>query len=282
MTTETPTFDGGLTVLIAVYIKCDAVLFERALASVYANTLLPDQVLVVADGPLSDPVNAVLDRYSREHGTGVLRLAVNGGLANALNAGIEIVKTAWIARADQDDINLPRRFELQAKAVARAGRVDIVGGNILEVDNEGRPVARRCVPEHHDDIVRYARRRNPFNHMTVVFRRDSVLKAGGYPDIMMQDYGLWAAMLGQGCMAANTRETLVHATAGRDMVRRRAGLKNARSEIALQRLLVDHGLKSSVAGIADGVARALVCLLPNWSRAFIYERLLRRPVGEGD
>ena len=102
------------------------------------------------------------------------------------------------------------------------------------------------------------------------------------PIFMMQDYGLWAAMLGQGCMAANTQETLVHATAGRDMVRRRAGLKNARSEIELQRLLVGHGLKPRVAGIADGVARAMVCLLPNWARVLIYERLLRRPVGEGD
>ena len=277
MTTPRVAFEGGLTVLISVYIKCDAELFERALASVYANTLLPDEVLIVADGPLSDGVNAVLERYGRERGTRVLRLPVNRGLARALNVGLGQVRTTWVARADQDDINLPRRFELLAQMVARIGRVDIIGGNILEVDNEGRALAQRHVPETHAEIVRYARRRSPFNHMTVVFRRDSVAAAGGYPEIMTQDYGLWAAMLGRGQVAANLQEILVHATTGSDMYRRRAGLKYARSEIEMQRLLVHHGLKSPVAGVLDGAVRAAVFLLPNWMRALVYERLLRKP-----
>ena len=268
-------FTGGFTVLMAVYYRCDAALFDRALSSVYANTLQPDEVLLVVDGPVPELVESVIARYSIEYGMRVLRLPVNTGLANALNQGLSHISPAWVARADQDDINLPQRFEQQARFISNLGMVDIVGSAILEVDTDGTRIAARYVPMDHASIVRYSRRRNPFNHMTVIFRLASVRAVGGYPEIMAQDYGLWALLLGHGCVAANVPEILVHATAGRDMYRRRGGLSNVRSEIPLQRLLVSNGLKSPIAGLVHGLGRAAVSMLPNGMRKLVYEKLLR-------
>jgi len=239
---------------MAVYYRCDAALFDRALSSVYANTLQPDEVLLVVDGPVPELVESVIARYSIEYGMRVLRLPVNTGLANAL---------------------LPQRFEQQARFISNLGMVDIVGSAILEVDTDGTRIAARYVPMDHASIVRYSRRRNPFNHMTVIFRLASVRAVGGYPEIMAQDYGLWALLLGHGCVAANVPEILVHATAGRDMYRRRGGLSNVRSEIPLQRLLVSNGLKSPIAGLVHGLGRAAVSMLPNGMRKLVYEKLLR-------
>lgn len=274
-------FDGGLTVLMAVYQADDPDLFERALASVYANTLQPDEVLLVVDGPVPSSINGTIDRYVQERGLTVLRLATNGGLANALNKGLKRIQTVWVARADADDFNMPERFERQARAIAEGGSIDIVGGNILEVERNGTVLAERRVPPDHARIVRYARTRCPFNHMTVVYRHAMVMAVGGYPTLAKEDYGLWASLLAYGCRAANVPEILVEATAGREMYRRRGGLRYARAEFELQRFLVGKGLKSPLAAVAHGMSRAAVFVLPNRIRGLLYERLLRRrPHGE--
>ena len=271
-----PYFDGGLTVLMAVYRADDPDLFERALASVYANTLQPDKVLLVVDGPVASTINDTIDRYAHERGLAVLRLATNGGLANALNQGLKQIQTAWVARADADDINMPERFERQARAIALGENIDIVGGNILEVELNGTVLGERRVPADHASILRYARTRCPFNHMTVVYRHTMVMAVGGYPTLVKEDYGLWASLLAHGCRAANVPEILVAATAGSEMYRRRGGLRYARAEFELQRFLVGKGLKSPLAAVAHGMGRAAVFVLPNRVRGLLYERLLRR------
>jgi glycosyltransferase involved in cell wall biosynthesis len=264
---------GGFTVLMSVYRRDSAPFFRRAVESVFQNTLQPDDFVLVVDGPIEgDLLEAVKALPAKVR---VKPLEANVGLAEALNRGLEEVHTAWVARADADDYNCPDRFERQATFI-RHHDVDAVGGQILEVEADGTPVAMKLVPCEHTAILRFMPFRNPMNHMTVMFRTEAVRAAGGYPRIYLkEDYGLWASLARDRRRLANLDGTLVRATAGIGMYRRRGGLKNALSEIGLQKHLCACGIQGGFAALLHGLARASVYLMPNGLRALIYEKIFR-------
>jgi glycosyltransferase involved in cell wall biosynthesis len=265
-----------------VYHRDDAALFARAVESVYANSLPPDEFVLVIDGPVPEAIGDVVGAAQRVHGIRVAQLERNVGLARALNEGLKLVRTEWIARADADDLNVPDRFEKQAAATVTRP-LDLLGGAIEEVDREGALLAIRDVPLAPDDIRRRLALRNPFNHMTVAYRTQLARRVGGYPEIdLKEDYGLWAAMLAAGARCANLADVLVRATTGRDMYRRRGGLRHARSEWHMQLHMCRLGQKRLPAALAHGTMRAAVAMLPVSARARLYERLLRtRPPAHG-
>ena len=120
------------------------------------------------------------------------------------------------------------------------------------------------------------RRRNPFNHMTVCFRRDFIRAIGGYPAIALkEDYALWAKAIARGARVANLPQVLVRARAGSELVLRRGGLRYARSELALQALLWREGGQSAWSSLLAGCARAAVFAVPPVLRQFVYRRASR-------
>jgi hypothetical protein len=251
-------FPGGFSVLMSVYRGDDIELFERAVCSVYRNTLLPDAFILVVDGPVSEALHDKIERLRAEYRFDVLQLPSNVGLACALNVGLKSVRTQWVVRADADDYNICDRFARQAAAVIESGdSIDLIGGSIQEVEKDGTQVAVRSTVTDHESIRRFAAYRNPFNHMTVAYRTELALRCGGYPDIhLKEDYALWAQMLACGGRTLNLSEVLVIATAGREMYRRRGGLRYAVAEISLQRHLVRTGLKSAPSALIQGVGRS--------------------------
>ena len=266
------------TVLLAVYYRDEPNQFDRALTSIFSNTLLPKSVLVVADGPLTDDLDEVLASHAAYQQTlRIHRLPVNGGLSKALNEGLALVDTEWVARADADDINHSDRFQKQARLLTmRGGAIDLMGGAISEVDRVGRLLAVRHTPTSHDEIVRFASRRNPFNHMTVWYRTELARRVGGYPCIhLKEDYALWAAMIKAGARCANLDEPLVDALTGQEMYRRRGGLRYAVAEIELQRHLHMTGLKSRLLACIDICSRSAVFLAPACVREMVYKKILR-------
>jgi glycosyltransferase involved in cell wall biosynthesis len=269
-------FPGGFTVLMAVYGRDEVKLLERAVRSAFANTLRPDAFLLVVDGPVPVDLVIAIARLETEFNLDVSRLPENRGLAHALNVGLTKVGTEWVVRADADDFNLPERFERLAQAVVGPVVPDLLGSAILEIDPVGSTTAIRRTPLSHDEIVRYAGRRNPFNHMTVAYRSQLARRCGSYPEIYLrEDYALWAAMLSEGALTLNLPEVLVHAMAGRDMYRRRGGWRYARAEVSLQRHLVRCGLKNPFSAVLHGLLRGTVFMLPTESRGWIYENILR-------
>lgn len=269
-------FPGGFTVLMAVYRGDDAELFERAVRSAFNNTLRPDAFLLVVDGPVLRRLAARIENLETTFNLDVLRLPENQGLAHALNAGLARVGTEWVVRADADDFNLPERFERLAQAVAGAAVPDLLGSAILEVARDGQMKTLRRTPLTHEAIVRYAKYRNPFNHMAVAYRSGFARRCGGYPVVhLKEDYALWATMLREGAVTLNLPEALVHATADRDMYRRRGGWRYARAEVRLQRHLVRCGLKDPFSATLHGLLRGAVFMVPTILRGWIYERFLR-------
>jgi glycosyltransferase involved in cell wall biosynthesis len=270
-------FDGGFTILMAVYAKDDIQLFEKAVYSVFLNSIIPDAFILVVDGPVPDlmsaSISSLIDRYKIDP----IYLSKNIGLSGALNIGLGKVSTRWVVRADADDYNLANRFSLQASAInSHKKNIDIIGGAILEIDKQGNHLGVRRTVCAHDEILSFLKRRNPFNHMTVAFRVDIARKCGGYPNIYLkEDYALWAKMISEGAYTMNLPNILVHATAGKDMYRRRGGFRYALAEISLQRYLVSLGLKHVISALIDGVCRSFIFILPPVMRGLIYKKVLR-------
>ena len=269
-----PGIPGGFTVLMAVYKGDNPSKFELAVKSIYANTLLPDAFQLVVDGPLPDCLMSKVEDLRRQFGMSIIFLPDNMGLAFALNKGIEKISTAWIARADADDKNLPNRFEILAAHIGLG--VDLIGSAMREVGEDGLTTGYRIPPLSDLDIRKYAKRRNPFNHMTVMYRTELVKKCKGYPGIYLrEDYALWATLLSAGSRCLNVPNVLVEVSAGRDLIKRRGGVKYALGELKLQQHLVRHNIKSFWCALIDGFARGSIFCLPNAMRSLVYKLFLR-------
>ena len=264
------------SVLMPVYHKDDPVYFREALASLLPQLPWVDEVVLVKDGPLGAPLEAALDTQRALLPLRVVALPCNVGLARALNAGLAHCRSDWVFRFDADDLCVPERAALQS-ARLRAGGLDILGGQIEECDPATLAVTgRRLVPCEAQAIRSFLRRRTPFNHMTVCFRRAFVRTIGGYPDIpQKEDYALWARAIGRGARVANLPQVLVRARAGRGLMARRGGLSYARSELALQAFLWRAGVQPAWSSVLAGCARAALFAAPAALRQLVYRRMLR-------
>lgn len=266
---------------MSVYGQDQPNLFGQALASIFSNTLQPAQVVLVIDGPIPETIEAVIQQHLALSQLCVVRLANNQGLTAALNQGLQYIETEWISRADADDINLPDRFLRTYDYIAAHPEIDIVSSHILEVDKRGQPIAERRLPEFDADIKNFARSRNPFNHMATSYRKSMVMRCGGYPHVhLKEDYALWCRLFQLGAKAYNLQTVLVHATAGRDMYKRRGGWRYAKAEYEMQKILVNTGLKHPLRAALDGCLRGSVYLLPDVVRGLIYEKLLRHRISQ--
>jgi glycosyltransferase involved in cell wall biosynthesis len=270
----------NFSVLLSVYAKERPAYFNLAFSSIWdQQTLKPNQIVLVKDGPLTPGLDAEIKRWRVELGEvlTLVELPVNVGLANALNQGLKHCKYEVVARMDTDDVALPHRFEKQIKLIHQG--YDLVGGSILEVDEKNQPIAIRQPPMTQNEIQRMLSKRSPFNHMTVVFRKEFVRKCGGYPSFLRkQDYALWATMISKGASVANTADILVRASGGRNMYQRRGGLDYVKSEVALQRHLLRCGVTILPKAFLYGTLRSVVFLIPPRLRGWVYETFFRKAV----
>ena len=84
---------------------------------------------------------------------------------------------------DSDDIAVSDRFEKQLTYMETHPECDVVGGQITEfIDDESNIAGRRTVPQNNDDIYKYIKSHCPFNHVTVMLRKNRVLNIGNYQD----------------------------------------------------------------------------------------------------
>lgn len=265
--------DTRFSVLMAVYSKDDPVLLNAALQSIVDQTFREAELILVEDGPISKSLSDVIEDFRLNINIKSVRLDQNRGLSEALNIGLSYVTTDIVFRADADDINRTCRFEIQLGFILNG--YDLVGGAIEEYE-KGLPIAIRSVPLCASQIKKFLKYRNPFNHMTVVFKKSKVLECGGYPKIhLKEDYALWAKMIARGVNVLNLSEVLVNANAGHSMFERRGGWGYVYSEIQIQKHLYNCGLKSLVECVWTGFIRSIIFLMPAKMRGFVYLSFLR-------
>ena len=264
------------SVLMSVYGKDNPIWLREALESVFSQTVQPNEVVIVCDGPLTKELEEVLAQYN---GRIILhRLAKNSGLGEALKQGIEKCSYPLIARMDADDISLPNRFEKQLAYFEKHPDTAVLGGLIQEIDGKDlTPVAVRQVPLTDKEIKKFIKTRSPFNHMTVMYKKSAVLDAGNYqPFHLMEDYYLWARMVAKGYEMANLPEIILNARVNAAMYGRRGGLKYFKSNYALSQKLYELNLISLPMHLFNMIVRFCVqVLMPNSIRGYFYRKALR-------
>lgn len=270
---------NSYSVLMSVYYKEKPEFLKQAIESIQSQTLPTDDFVLVCDGPLNKELDAVIAVKQQEMGTSlnVIRLIKNGGLGNALNEGIKHCKHELVARMDSDDIAYLDRCEKQIGVFNTHTEVSICSGIIEEFTIDPNIVdAKRVPPETNTEILEFAKKRNPFNHPCVMYKKSAVEAVGSYQDFyLLEDYYLWLRMLMTGYQGYNIQEPLLHMRAGSDMYKRRAGWKYARTQIDLFKYMRDQGFIGNGQYIKSCLIRSGSALAPNWLRKFMFERFLR-------
>ena len=273
--------DFKFSVCMSVYKNDRPEYVDIAIQSIFIKqTVKPNEIVLVVDGPISMELESLIDNYSTKYSEifTIIKLEKNQGLGNALRVAVEKVKYDWVARMDSDDIAAPDRFEKQKSFLQENLDVDIVGGQITEfIDVESNIVGLRNVPLLSADINVYIKARCPFNHMTVMFRKDKILAVGNYIDWHYnEDYFLWIRMFLAGCQFANLPETLVNVRVGKEMYQRRGGWKYFLSEAKLQKYMFDNDIIGIIRFVYNVFGRFVIqVLMPNKLRGFVFQKLFR-------
>lgn len=275
----TPDPTSAYTILLTVYAGDEPGEFETAIESSLEQTYLPDELLVVADGPLTDELNAALETYQTDYPDVVRchQLPENEGRGEAARIGMKECRHDLVGIMSADDICVTDRFEQQVRYLEDNPDVDAVGGYVAEfTDDPETPETVREVPTEPAEVERLARFRSPMNEVTVMFRKDAVLSAGNYRSLdRMEDYDLWVRLIQDGATLANMPVVLVKMRAGEAMFARRGGLEYAREEFRQQLAFLRMGFITTPRFLLNLCLRVPVRLLPNRVRSVIYRRFLR-------
>jgi glycosyltransferase involved in cell wall biosynthesis len=270
----------NLSVLMSVYFKERPEFLKESIDSLLRQTLKPNEIVIVLDGQLTDELYGLLDEYKNEYPNlfKYVQLEQNQGLGKALEIGIKECRYDVIARMDSDDICHPDRFDKQINFLKNNPDVKVLGSWIGEFEENPQKIESiRKVPSNYEEIKEYAKTRCPLNHMTVVYWKEAVLKAGSYQTLMWnEDYYLWGRMLKNNIKIMNLPEILVYARAGADMFNRRGGFKYFNNEVILQKEFLKMDFINKKIFVKNILTRGAVRILPNSFRGFIYRKFLRR------
>lgn len=222
--------DMTIAVLMSVYRKDNPEYLDTSIRSVWTDqTLRPNQIVIIKDGPISTETQAVLNRWQIDLGDKlqVIQHSKNEGLTKSLNDGIDIIKTDLIARMDSDDISCPARFEKQAKYLSEHPDIDIVGGSLQEFDAQNTCLNIRHYPQTHQDAVNSMHKACPLAHPTVMMRRRIFDKGLRYDERFKtsQDIALWFDAVCAGYYIANIPDVTIHFRFAADTYSRRSKAK---------------------------------------------------------
>ncbi len=267
------------SVLMPLYIKDNPDWFNMSLKSILAQTAKPDEIFITCDGAVSPELEAVLQQYAEQFPElfRIYRIPDNVGLGVALARSVPLCRNELIARMDADDFAVPERCEKQLKVFYEHPELDVVGSNVEEfIDDMDNVVAHVVLPEHNEEIIKFAKRRCPIRHPSLMYKKSAVLKAGNYRDYRhAQDYNLIVHMLLSDCKMYNIQENLLYMRVSRDFYKRRGGLEQAKLVLKLKKEFYDCKFYSLWDYIVSGYGNAFVAILPNKVRAAFYSKFLR-------
>ncbi len=272
------------SVVMSVYKNDNPIAVREALESIVSQTLPPDEIVVVADGIISEDLEAIIKNMDYIHTElTFLPQEVNKGLGAALRIAVENAKHEYVARMDSDDISLPDRFEKQMRCFEKNDELSVVGGMITEfVDTPDNITGKRVLPCDDKDIKRFMRSRSGINHVTAIFKKKDLLRVGNYqPFFGQEDYYLWMRMIKQGCVFLNIPDVVVNVRSGKIQYARRGGYTYVKSQLTLFNYMYKEGVISLSRLFYNYFIRIVVQLfMPNQLRTWIYQKFLRQQMRE--
>ena len=267
------------SVLISVYKKEKAEYLKRALQSVINQTLKPTEIVIVKDGPLTKELDDCIEDFQKQNSKlfKILSFKENRGLGLALRDGVKACKYEYIARMDSDDISKLDRFEKQFNYLQKHPETALLGTWITEFSkDENNPDTVTKLPCIHQAIIKFAKRRNPFRHVTVVLKKSAVIQSGNYRDFLwFEDYDLFVRILQKGYIAANIPECLVNVRADKDMFARRGGWQYLKQDYKFQKQILKTKYIGKTDFLINIIIRSIVRIIPNKLRSYLYKIFLR-------
>lgn len=267
------------SVLMSLYIKENPDYLQKAIDSMLNQTVRPDEIIIVKDGPITVELENVLNKYTERY-PGLFKIVgyeKNRGLGLALNFGLSHCTNELVARMDTDDISKPDRCEKQLRLFSKRPDLAIVGSNVDEfVGTVDNVVSIRRVPKSYEDIYRFAKRRSAFNHPVVMYKKSIVMDFGGYSNLKRnQDVDLFGRMLYAGYIAENIDESLLWFRCSDDLAKRRKSWENTWSYIATIKKFWKMGYSSFSDFAIVAVAQTGMYLMPVCVQNWVYKAFLR-------
>ncbi len=268
------------SVLMSVYYKEKPEYLRAAMDSMWNQTVPTNDFVLVCDGPLGQELEDVISEMERQHPTDlhIVRLKENSGLGNALNVGLQYCKNELVARMDSDDISRPERCEKQLELFRLKPEVSICSGIVEEFSASIDKIdSRRVPPQEHEEIVKYAKKRNPFNHPCVMFKKSEVEKAGNYKDLyFLEDYYLWIRMIQKNSIGYNLQQPLLWMRVESDFYQRRGGIKYLKNQVLLFQKMREIGMISTSQCFDSIIKRSISSIIiPARFKKIIFKQFLR-------
>ena len=273
--------NSNFSVLMSVYKKENPKFLYESIQSMLEQSLKPDEIILMIDGPLTDDLEKVIDLYKNNNLIQVYRNEKNLGLGKSLNIGLEKCKNEFIIRMDTDDISHHKRCEEQIKFLNINPDISVVGSSIIEFkDSIKNKKYIKSVETQHKNIIDKIKYRNPMNHPSVAFRKTHVIKSGGYLDLNLnEDYYLWIRMLLMGYKFSNINEPLLYMRINDETYLRRGGLNYFITQKLLFDFMKQNKLVNNKEYYYNLIMRFIIRVcIPNKLRKFIYTNLLRKKV----
>lgn len=268
------------SVLMSVYYKDNPKWFKEAVDSVMNNTVKPNEVLIGVDGPISKELEDKLQELSKEYTQ--IKLAYfkeNRGRGALLHDTLPMTKYPLVAIMDSDDICYSNRFEKQLTIFQQDKELNILGAFIEEFDEDTKEIVSvRKVPLEEDDIKKYIKTRNPINQVTVMFKKESILKLGGYPANMRvgEDYLLWVRAIVNNLKLRNVSDVLVKVRVNSDMFARRGGYSFYKANKDFLKEMLKLKIINYPCYLYNIYTRFVIqVLMPNSMRTLFYKKVLR-------
>lgn len=266
------------SVLMSIYYKENPKFLDSSLKSVLNQTVKSDDIVIVEDGQLTNELEDLLCKYEKEYNEiNIVRFNENRGLGPALNDGLKKCKNEYIFRMDTDDICRKDRFEIQIKYMMSHPEIDVLGSNILEFNNSIEEKMRLKKMPIGNEINSYITKRNPLNHMTVCFKKSSVVECGSYQSMdYLEDYYLWLRIYKSGRVIENIDDELVYARVGNGFEKRRGNKKQIAGWKKLQNYMLENKLIDNKIYKKNMRNMYLMVYCPNSIRKIAYKMILRK------
>lgn len=215
-----------ISVLMSVYKNEQTTYLHRALQSVWDDqTLKPNQIVLIEDGPLGPELCSEIDQWQAKLGNilCLIKNEKNLGLAKSLNIGLAHVTSDLIARMDSDDISAPERFQLQHDYLTKHPDIHILGGSLQEFDEDNENLNVRNYPLDPDAARAYIQKASPLAHPTVMMRKQIFEEGLSYNEKYRktQDLALWYDALLAGYKISNVPQVTIFFRLDNDLFERR-------------------------------------------------------------
>lgn len=270
------------SVLTTLYKNDNPEFLKQSIESMLKQSILTNDYIIVADGPLTPELDSILETYAKKYSFfRLVRLKENGGLGVALRRGVEECKNDLIARLDSDDISVRNRCELQLKEFELDSELAIVGSDMYEFDEDPSKVKDiKKMPVSTEQIYQYGKRRNPFNHSSVMYKKSVIKSVGSYSTRRRsQDVELWSKVIFAGHKCKNINKPLVYfRTDGANRVKRKKKWSNVKSDLAVYKANYKMGYASFFDYLYICLYQMTFYIMPEKMASYLYTRLFRKKV----